>query len=378
MCARIAWAAAERKYRKVGDSWVMKESEVRYTDASIYESAFTEAVEVGEFSVREAGDGQKYLEATLIAPGFSKNTVQSRRKTYRRHYGEAILRETAPRLDGMEIYIGYDEHNDPLEYPKEFGVWEASRYEDGRGIRGDVHVYPDQFWVLDRFKVNPNTLKLSIEGNGGYRFGVLEGEPAADVVKLNVERARLVKRPAAGGAITGIRESQQGGERMKLVELTEAERAELKDEARKEVLAEGDVKAKDEKIKQLEEAAEGDKAKIAELEKTINEAKSVELIEAAFPEDLPDCAKDRLREALKGETGDLNLTVEKDRKAYEAKVAEAVKKEAEYVASLAEAGKVKGMGGGAADKKRKTFVEESTKRVLEMAGAKVDEADDKK
>ena len=351
----VAVAQFKASHKKAGDAWVKESEEIKYFDAEIREAAIVEAVDGAEFTIREGEGGEKFLEATLIAPGFSKNTVQSQRKTYYRHYGEAILRETAPKLDGLEIYIGYDEHNDKLEYPKEFGVWEASRYEDGRGIRGDIHVYPDQYWVLDRFKVNPNTLKLSIEGGGGYRYGVLEGKSAADVVRLNVDRARLVKRPAAGGEITGIRESEQGGERMKLEELTESERREVMTEAREAVTAELDVKAKDDRIKQLEEAAEKDKAKYAELETKLNEAKSVELIEAAFPEDLPDCAKAKLREALKGETD-------------EAKIKEAVEGEAKYIATLAEAGKVKGMGGGTADKKSADFVESATKDVLKMAG----------
>jgi len=151
---------------------------------------------------------------------------------------------------------------------------------------------------------------------------------------------------------------------MKLEELTESERRELLTEAREEVTAELDVKAKDEKIAQLEEAAKKDEAKYAELKTKLNEAESVKLIEAAFPDELPDVAKEKLREALKGETD-------------EAKIKEAVEGEATYIATLAEAGKVKGMGGGAPDK-RKAFVESATKDVLAMAGVPLDEAEDKK
>ena len=359
-------------HKKVGDARVKESEEVKYFDAEIREAAIIEAVDGAEFTIREGGDGEKFLEATLIAPGFSKNTVQSQRKTYHRHYGNDILRETAPKLDGLEIYIGYDEHNDKLEYPKEFGIWESSRFEDGRGIRGDIHVYPDQYWVLDRFKVNPNTLKLSIEGGGGYRYGVLEGRPAADVVKLNVDRARLVKRPAAGGKITGIRESEQGGEKMENLTLSELKESypKVAAEFEKEILeaakSGADAKEKEARIKALEEAAEKDKAKYAELETKLNEAKSVELIEAAFPNELPDVAKTKLREALKGETD-------------KEKIAEAVMAEADYIATLTEAGKVKGMGGGAPDK-REAFVGSATKDVLNMAGYKEPEEkkDDKK
>jgi len=163
---------------------------------------------------------------------------------------------------------------------------------------------------------------------------------------------------------------------MKLEELTESERRELLTEAREVVTAELNVKAKDDRIAELEEAAEKDKAKYVELGIKLNEAKSVELIEAAFPDELPDVAKEKLRESLKAETDGLDLTDAKDQKLFEAKVKAEVEKEAEYIATLAEAGKVKGMGGGAPDK-RKAFVESATKDVLEMAGTPLSEAEDK-
>ena len=136
-----------------------------------------------------------------------------------------------------------------------------------------------------------------------------------------------------------------------------------------------DAKEKDARIKELTEAAATNKAKYAELTTKLNEAKGAELIEAAFPEELPDAAKVKLRESLKKEAEGLDLTDDKDQKVYAAKIAESVKAEAEYIATLAEAGKVKGMGGGTADKKREDFVESATKDVLKMAG--ITETEDK-
>lgn len=389
MCAKVAWAAVKNKYKKVGDKWVMKESEVEYTSDKIHEATFTEAVKIVDFVVREGEGGDKFLEATMIAPGFSKNIVRSKRgKEYQRHYGNDILRETAPKLEGLEIYIGYDEHNDKLDYPKEFGVWKKSRFEEGQGICGDIHVYPDQYWVLDRFKVNPKTLSLSIEGNGGYRYGMLEGKPTADVVALDVSRARLVKKAAAGGKIKGIRESEQGGEPMDDLTLATFKESHPKVAAayEKEILegaeSVADGKTKDDKIAKLEEAAKRDEAKYTELNTKLNEAISVELIEAAFPKDLPDCTKEKLRESLKTEPDGLDLTEAKDQKLFEAKVKAEVEKEATYIATLAEAGKVKGMPGGAPNK-REDFAKASTDRILAMGStllteSKDDKNDDKK
>ena len=153
--------------------------------------------------------------------------------------------------------------------------------------------------------------------------------------------------------------------------------AEYMTEARESVTAELDVKAKDERITELEEAAKAEEAKYAELTTKLNEAKSVELIEAAFPEELPDVAKVKLRESLKAGTDGLDLTDAKDQKLFEAKVKAEVEKEATYIAALAEAKKVKGMGGGAPDKS-KAFVESATDDILAESGHKPDEAEDKK
>ena len=114
-----------------------------------------------------------------------------------------------------------------------------------------------------------------------------------------------------------------------LAELNEAERAEVVAEARKLVEAEYDVKAKDEKIKGLEESVKALEDEKKENEAKLNEAKSRDLLDAAFPKEMPQVSKDRLYESCKGETD-------------AAKITEAVKQEAEYVAAVTGGTKVTG------------------------------------
>ena len=330
-----------------------------------------------EYIEEAVGDAEptRTLKLTVLRAGFSKRLHEARRggRKYPRFYSNASVERALPLAEGLPIYAGNStDHNAIKRLEDRVGTLRNVEIVESGGmkaLRGDLKVLPHKTWVLDLAKDDPRAFGPSIEAGGQVRCPVeIEGKPSAMVESIGeLTAALLVENPAAGGKIDAIYEStEQGGERMKLEELTESERKELMTEAREVVTAELDVKAKDEKIAKLEEAAKKDEAKYAELETKLNEAKSVELIESAFPDELPDVAKTKLREALKGETD-------------KEKIAEAVMAEADYIATLTEAGKVKGMGGGAPDK-REAFVGSATKDVLNMAGYKEPEEkkDDKK
>jgi len=363
----VAVAQFKASHKKVGDRWVLKES--RDTFKATWQEEIGD-LEYLEEAVADA-EPKRTLKLTVLRAGFSKRLHEARRggRKYPRFYSNAAVERAAPLAEGLPIYAGNStDHNAIKRLEDRVGTLrDVEVIESGgfKSLRGDLKVLPHKTWVLDMAKDDPHAFGPSIEAGGQVRCPVeIEGRSSAIVESIEeLTAALLVENPAAGGKIDAIYEStEQGGERMKLEELTESERREIMTEAREAVTAELDVKAKDDRIKQLEEAAETDKAKYAELETKLNEAKSVELIEAAFPEELPDIAKAKLREALKGETD-------------EAKIKEAVEGEAKYIATLAGAGKVTGMGGGTADKKREDFVESATKDVLKMAG--ITETEDK-
>jgi hypothetical protein len=378
----VAIATFKKTHKKAGDGWVLKESGNAFTS--------TWREEIGDLEYLEEAvtdaEPKRALKLTVLKAGFSQRLHEARRggRKYPRFYSNAAVESALPLAEGLPVYVGNStDHNAIKRLEDRVGTLRNAEVVESGGIkavRGDLKVLPHKTWVYDLAKDDPKAFGPSIEAGGRVRCPVeIEGKASALVESIGeLTAALLVENPAAGGKIETIYEStEQGGERMKLEELTESERKELLTEAREIVTAELDVKAKDDKIKELEEAAETEKAKHAELMTKLNEAKSVELIEAAFPEELPDVAKEKLRESLKAETDGLDLTDAKDQKLFEAKVKETVEKEAEYIATLAEAGKVKGMGGGAPDK-REAFVEASTKRVLGMAGVKPEEPEEKK
>ena len=365
----VAVAQFKAKHKKVGDKWVLKES--KDTFKATWQEEFGD-LEYLEEAVADA-EPKRTLKLTVLQAGFSKRLHQARRggRKYPRFYSNAAVDRALPLAEGLPIYVGNSTDHDAIKRLEDrAGTLRNAEILETNGLKricGDFKPLPHKSWIYDLAKDDPKAFGPSIEAGGQVRCPVeIDGRASALVESIEeLTAALLVENPAAGGSIDAIYEStKQGGERMKLEELTESERRELLTEAREEVTAELDVKAKDEKIAQLEEAAKKDEAKYAELKTKLNEAESVKLIEAAFPDELPDVAKEKLREALKGETD-------------EAKIKEAVEGEATYIATLAEAGKVKGMGGGAPDK-RKAFVESATKDVLAMAGVPLDEAEDKK
>jgi len=377
----VAVAQFKASHKKVGDKWVLKES--KDTFKATWQEEFGD-LEYLEEAVADA-EPKRTLRLTVLKSGFSQKLHEARRggRKYHRFYSNAAVENAASLAEGLPIYTGNStDHHAIKRLEDRVGTLRNVEVVESGGmkvLRGDLKVLPHKNWVFDLAKDDPHAFGPSIEAGGRVRCPVeIEGKPTALVESIEqFTAALLVENPAAGGKIDTIYEStEQGGERMKLEELTESERRELLTEAREVVTAELNVKAKDDRIAELEEAAEKDKAKYVELGIKLNEAKSVELIEAAFPDELPDVAKEKLRESLKAETDGLDLTDAKDQKLFEAKVKAEVEKEAEYIATLAEAGKVKGMGGGAPDK-RKAFVESATKDVLEMAGTPLSEAEDK-
>ena len=332
----VAVAQFKKSHVKSGNEWKARTSEA----AEDTNTRWYEACEAGDVTLLEeaAPDGTKVprLLVTVIREGFSANFHQpfnTRRHKYRRYYTAQAVADVAEAINGKSAYVG-----DPTQHgaPKTLrdsvvGVFENGRVEeaDGRKLaRSEIKIYPDQMWIADRARVNPRAFGPSIEADGDVVRGIKEGRDAAIVESVTeISGALLVENPAAGGALERILESEQTrkrekrGEKKMLSELNEAERAEVVAEARKLVESEYDVKAKDAKIKELEEAN-----KVLEDEKKANEAKlaeakSRELLEAAFPSELPQVSKDRLYELCKGETD-------------AAKIAEAVKKEAEYVAAV--------------------------------------------
>ena len=303
----------------------------------------------GAPSCRPDGSKIPRLEVTVIREGFSANFHRpgdpewySRRHKYRRYYTAKAVEDVAEAVNGKPVFVGNPTaHGAPRTLKDNVvGVFTNGRIEEANGrkvARAEIQVYPDQTWIIDRARVNKKAFGPSIEGDGPVRKGIMEGRDAAIVEGVTeLDGALLVLNPAAGGALDRILESQQPqtrrGERKMLGDLNEAERDEVMREARKLVEAEVDYKAKDAEIAALKESVKKleDEKKAAAA--TLAEAKSKELLEAAFPKDLPQVAKNALYESCKGETDP-------------AKITEAVKKMAAFVAEVSGGTVVTGAAG---------------------------------
>lgn len=331
-CHAIAYAAVKNAgYKEVDGKWI-KES-VEMENSRWYESCDADVTLLEEAAVEGQPAKVPRLLVTVIREGFSANTYEpfnSRRHKYHRFYTPQAVADVAGLIEGKSAYVGpVDSHGGPRTLKDSVvGVFENARVEESEGrkvARAEIAIYPDHKWIAERARLNPRSFGPSIEANGNVVKGSMEGRDAAIVETVTeVGGALLVENPAAGGAFDRLLESQQTPKEVKRMykDLTEAEQADVLAEARKLLEAEADYKAKDEKIKALEEAnkkLEDEKKAAAAM---LAEAKSRELLEAAFPKDLPQVSKDRLYEDYKGETD-------------AAKITEAVKKEAAYVAAVA-------------------------------------------
>lgn len=342
----VAVSSFKKSHTKTETGWKSKAAESSDTKRYRFYEACDVGVTVLEEAAAEGAATSPRLEVTVIREGFSKNThreFDTRRHKFRRYYTAKAVADVAESLDGKSAYVGPTDYHGGERTLKDsvVGVFQNSRVEESGGLkvaRAEIKIYPHQIWIADMARANPRAFGPSIEADGDVRKGVMEGCDAAIVESVtDLGGAMLVENPAAGGAVGRILESTQPqttrrGERRMFKELTEAEQAEVLAEARKLVEAEVDYKAKDEKIKALEESVkklEDDKKAAAA---TLAEAKSREILEAAFPKDLPDIAKNRLYEACKGETD-------------KAKIEEAVKSEAAYIAALAGGTVVAGASG---------------------------------
>lgn len=153
-------------------------------------------------------------------------------------------------------------------------------------------------------------------------------------------------------------------------DIIEALRSELKEAiyGEKEKLKEG-KRMDEEKVKELEDKlAEVETAK-ADLEGQLARMKEVELLRQATDfvaervanADIPNVTKERLIETLgknpiKDEEGKL------DAEKYSQHITEAIKSEAEYIATITESGKIRGMGPGSAGSDGNAAFKESMKR----------------
>jgi len=301
-----------------------------------------------------------------------------------RYYPEEVLKRDYKVFEGMKMYADHPtEEEDKARPERSIRDWvatltEVTCNENGlvTGVAEIVEPWLMQKLASLRDKGMLSEMGISINAVGSASKATIEGKETLVIEKLVACRSvDFVTEPGAGGIVT-LYESERND--IDLIELTalrerrpdlvKAIEASIKSEITKEVkkVMENEelIKEKDEQIetltkerdelKETAEKAEKDKAK-AEAQATIKEA-----VDKA---ELPDAAKERILDSFKdAESTD--------------GVEEAIQTEKDYIAKLAESGKVKNLGATRVDSdKDKEALKESFKKTYLARGESEEDAE---
>ena len=290
-----------------------------------------------------------------------------------RYYPEEVLKRDYKIFEGQKMYADHPTEEEEEARPeRSIKDWVATltnvACDESGTVTGIAEIIEP--WLLTKLaslrdKGMLSEMGISINAVGSASKATIDGKETLVIEKLVAARSvDFVTEPGAGGVVTFYEADRHRD--VDLVELSalkerrpdliKAIEAEARAEIQKEVKHRMD---NEERIKELEgqietltterdnlktQAQEAEKAKVkAEAQATIKEA-----VDKA---ELPDAAKERLLERFKdAETAD--------------GIEEAITAEVDYIAKLAEAGKVKGLGpAGPASKEEKEALRESFKKL---------------
>lgn len=301
----------------------------------------------------------------VIKPGF--NADQSR------YYPEEMLKRDYKVFEGMKMYADHPTETEDQERPeRSIRDWVATLVEVSCDENGKVSGVAEiiEPWMMQKLaslrdKDMLSEMGVSINAVGYASKATIEDKETMVIEKLEACRSvDFVTEPGAGGVVT-FYESDRTRDidlvdlpalkerRPDLVKSIEAEfRAEIVKEAKRQMGLEEEIKAKDEQIealtKERDDLKETNEKAIKEKAKADAQAAIKEAIDKA---ELPSVAKEQLLERFKdAETTD--------------GIEEAITAEKDYIAKLAESGKVKGLGPTApATEEEKKALRESFKKM---------------
>jgi len=258
------------------------------------------------------------------------------------YYSPELLERDGPKLfkAGTQMFIDHPTESEERERPErsvrdlagelvEDAAWDPVN-AFGPGLYSKAKPVGEFAGVLDQLAPH---IGLSINARGRAKEGKAEGKEGMIIQEITAARSvDFVTVPGAGG---------------KILELYEAAR---KGTPRKETSEEGDMP--DEKaLKEAQDALVAEKKARGELETENARLKEVIVLgkakafvsEKLAEQEIPELTRTRLAESLSKDPpvkdGEL------DEKAFETKIAEAVKAEVDYLAKLTGSGDIKGLGG---------------------------------
>jgi hypothetical protein len=265
-----------------------------------------------------ATDGSHAIAVTLIRPGVSKNGIT---------YSQRVLANAVPLFEGAKAFV--DHAPNPARSMRDLVGHYTDVRADASGVHATLNLIPGEDWLWHRICAAasaPDLFGLSIDALGN----VEEAEGGARTVTqlVAVNSIDLVSRPAAGGTINRILQSQ--GADPVIVPTTEAAAPAAPPAA-------------------IPPAVPAERADLTALREEMHA--KVAAIQAAAAAELATARAEAtlhrvLREASLPELVERKLTERFGRTTFdEAQLLEAIEDEREIIASLAAPGAVTGHGG---------------------------------
>lgn len=347
------------EYRKLD---VADEDIPRWVQESETRQILAEYQSLSEASV----DGRGIAQVVIIAPGFNANKD--------RYYSPEVLQRDAALFEGAKMYADHPTASEDKARPeRSIKDWVATLknvHVDGKGqLIGEAVIL--EGWLKEKLatlrdKKMLSEMGISINAIGTATKGEIEGTKTNVIERIvRVRSVDFVTEPGAGGVVTMYEAGSPENDvdivsldilrerRPDLVKAIETEaKAVIMKEVKDQVELQEKVKELEANIGTLTKERDELKAKITEAEKAKKIAETKSAIDDAIGKSgLPEPARKRLAEKFaKAETAD--------------GIAEAIKAEADYIAALTEAGRVKGMGGQKPDPETdKKALKESFKRL---------------
>jgi cation transport regulator ChaB len=353
--------AVKRKIRTAYRSLDVPDEEIpKWVKESEARTLITEFIPLTEASVTAKGRGQ----VRIIKPGFNESKS--------RYYPRELLARDYKVFEGNKMYADHPTESEERDRPeRSIRDWVATlenvrvREPDGALVGDYSVVEPWMEAKLARLRDAGQLDKIGVSINavGSASRQKIDGVETNFIERLVVSRSvDFVTEPGAGGRVE-IFEATDPTLDVDLVGVVRLKERRpdivkaIEDSVRNEFIKEVQHKMEnEEKVKELEgknttltQENEDLKGKIAEADKAKVKAEAqAKIKEAVGKAELPDAARTRLLKVFENAVTDEGI-------------AEAIKAEGDYIAILAEAGKVKGMGptGPDADpeKSRKELVE---------------------
>jgi len=318
-------------------------------------------------------------QLVVIQPGFNASKEK--------YYPADMLARDYSVFEGAKMFSDHATEAEEKERPeRSIKDWVATLKnvkvdEQGRVVGEAVVIEP---WMQEKLaqlrdKGLLSEMGVSINAVGTGIRSTIEGIKTSVIEKLNrIRSVDFVTWPGAGGMVTLYEADREHDVDLINLEtfrerrpdlakqIESAAKAEIMQEVKQKMELEERVKELEGEVGTLTDENTDLKGKIAEADKAKAKAEAqAKIKEAVGKAELPDATRARITERFKDAESDEG-------------VAEAITDEATYIATLAEAGKVKGMGTTSADpnpEKSRAALKESFKASYKAAGKPDDEAE---